>query len=156
MAGVAQLLLFVIYVNVDCKLVPRPGFHTQGLIHDLSLNEALPVQIGSIRLSDDDLHVSSRNLRQHEALVRACPPPPLSRPAEELERSLGEKRKCFGQKKAALRLKIEEREMAPVDYDTIANLQYFLEILERRGYSSADIEAIAHGNLLRFFRQAWS
>ena len=48
------------------------------------------------------------------------------------------------------------REMAPVDYDTIANLQYFLEILERRGYSSADIEAIAHGNLLRFFRQAWS
>ena len=48
------------------------------------------------------------------------------------------------------------REMAPIDYDTIADLQRFLDILERRGYSTNDIAAIAHGNLSRFFRQAWS
>ena len=48
------------------------------------------------------------------------------------------------------------REMAPIDYDTIADLQRFLDILERRGYSTDDIVAIAHGNLSRFFRQAWS
>lgn len=48
------------------------------------------------------------------------------------------------------------RELAPIDYDTIADLQRFLDILEKRGYSTQDIKAIAHGNLLRFFRQAWS
>lgn len=48
------------------------------------------------------------------------------------------------------------REMAPIDYDTIADLQRFLDILVKRGYSTQDIAAIAHGNLLRFFRQAWS
>ncbi len=48
------------------------------------------------------------------------------------------------------------REMAPIDYDTIADLQRFLDILDRRGYSTHDIAAIAHGNLARFFRQAWS
>ena len=48
------------------------------------------------------------------------------------------------------------REMAPIDYDTIADLQRFLSILDRRGYAQGDIAAIAHGNLLRFFRQAWS
>ncbi|MDE2812232.1 MAG: membrane dipeptidase [Gemmatimonadota bacterium] len=47
------------------------------------------------------------------------------------------------------------REMAPIDYDTIADLQRFLDILDRRGYSTDDIAAIAHGNLSRFFRQAW-
>ena len=48
------------------------------------------------------------------------------------------------------------REMAPVDYNTIADLQRFLDILDQRGYSTENVEAIAHGNLLRFFRQAWS
>ena len=48
------------------------------------------------------------------------------------------------------------REMAPIDYNTIADLQRFLDILADRGYSANDIEAIAHGNLLNFFRQAWS
>ena len=48
------------------------------------------------------------------------------------------------------------RELAPVDYDTIDDLQKFLAILERRGYTGDQIAAIAHGNLLRFFRQAWS
>ena len=42
------------------------------------------------------------------------------------------------------------REWAPTDYDTIADLQRFLSILERRGYGPADRDAIAHGNLLRF------
>lgn len=48
------------------------------------------------------------------------------------------------------------RELAPVDYNTIADLQIFLNHLERRGFSTADITKIAHGNLVRFFRQAWS
>jgi len=48
------------------------------------------------------------------------------------------------------------REMAPVDYNTIADLQHFLDILANRGYSTTNIEAIAHGNLLNFFRLAWS
>ena len=46
--------------------------------------------------------------------------------------------------------------MAPIDYDTIADLQRFLDILDRRGYSTNDTTAITHGNLSRFFRQAWS
>ena len=48
------------------------------------------------------------------------------------------------------------RELSPVDYDTIVDLQKFLHILERRGYSSENITRIAHGNLLRFFHTAWS
>jgi membrane dipeptidase len=48
------------------------------------------------------------------------------------------------------------RELSPVDYDTIVDLQKFLHILERRGYGQEDIAKIAHGNLLRFFHIAWS
>jgi membrane dipeptidase len=48
------------------------------------------------------------------------------------------------------------RELAPTDYNTIADLQTFLGHLERRGYSADDITKIAHGNLVGFFRQAWS
>lgn len=48
------------------------------------------------------------------------------------------------------------RELAPTDYDTIDDLQRFLEKLEHRGYSTSDIEAIAHGNLLNFFLNIWS
>ena len=47
------------------------------------------------------------------------------------------------------------RELSPVDYDTVDDLQKFLDALERRGYSQADIAKIAHGNLLDFFRRAW-
>jgi membrane dipeptidase len=47
------------------------------------------------------------------------------------------------------------RELAPVDYDTIADLQRFLDILRARGYPEADVAKIAHGNLLRLFRTAW-
>jgi membrane dipeptidase len=47
------------------------------------------------------------------------------------------------------------RELAPIDYDTIADLQRFLDILRTRGYGEEDVAKIAHGNLLRFFRKAW-
>ena len=48
------------------------------------------------------------------------------------------------------------RELAPTDCETIADLQRFPGMLARRGYTEENIAAIAHGNLLRFFRQAWS
>jgi membrane dipeptidase len=48
------------------------------------------------------------------------------------------------------------RETSPIDYDTIADLQKFLGMLARRGFSQADIAKIAHGNLLNFFRRAWT
>ena len=47
------------------------------------------------------------------------------------------------------------RELAPTDYNTIDDLQRFLEKLAQRGYAISDIEAIAHGNLLNFFRNIW-
>ena len=47
-------------------------------------------------------------------------------------------------------------EVTPTDVDTIADLQKFLDILDRRGYSKEDIGKIANGNLLGFFRTAWS
>ena len=46
------------------------------------------------------------------------------------------------------------REWSPVDYDTIADLQRFPRILERRGYGVDDVARIAHGNLLGFLRRA--
>lgn len=45
------------------------------------------------------------------------------------------------------------REWAPTDYDTITDLQRFLQILEVRGYDPSQVEAIAHGNMLRFLRR---
>jgi membrane dipeptidase len=47
------------------------------------------------------------------------------------------------------------RELAPVDLDTIADLQLFLGVLREKGYSDEDVAKIAHGNLLRLFRDAW-
>jgi len=47
------------------------------------------------------------------------------------------------------------RELAPIDYDTIADLQKFLEVLRQRGYNDHDVLKIAHGNLLRLFRNNW-
>ncbi len=47
------------------------------------------------------------------------------------------------------------RELSPIDYDTIADLQRFPDILRRRGFSEEDVTKIANGNLLRFFRNAW-
>lgn len=47
------------------------------------------------------------------------------------------------------------RDLAPTDLDTIADLQQFFVILGSRGYTDEDVRKIAHGNLIRFFRQAW-
>jgi membrane dipeptidase len=45
-------------------------------------------------------------------------------------------------------------EQAPADLGSIAGLQQMGEILALRGYSDADIDAIFHGNWLRFFTNA--
>jgi membrane dipeptidase len=47
------------------------------------------------------------------------------------------------------------RDLAPTDLDTIADLQKCLRILRARGYGEEDVRKIAHGNLVRFFRDAW-
>jgi membrane dipeptidase len=46
-------------------------------------------------------------------------------------------------------------EQSPADLDTIADLQKLLPILDRRGYTSADIAGILHGNWLDLMRHAW-
>ncbi len=45
-------------------------------------------------------------------------------------------------------------EQSPRELDTIADLQQVPDRLRRRGYREADVEAIMHGNWLRFFREA--
>jgi membrane dipeptidase len=45
-------------------------------------------------------------------------------------------------------------EQTPRDMDTIADLQKLAGILESRGYTRGDVEAIFHGNWLRFFTEA--
>jgi membrane dipeptidase len=45
-------------------------------------------------------------------------------------------------------------EQTPADLDSIADLQRLPDILRGRGYSTADISGILHGNLLRFLRSA--
>jgi membrane dipeptidase len=47
------------------------------------------------------------------------------------------------------------REQSPVDLDTVADLQRIPELLIARGYGGEDIEAIMHGNWLRFLRRIW-
>jgi membrane dipeptidase len=46
-------------------------------------------------------------------------------------------------------------EQCPYDLDTISDLQKIPALLRPRGYATDDIEAIMHGNWLRFFRTAW-
>ncbi len=48
------------------------------------------------------------------------------------------------------------REQCPADVQTIADLARLPDLLAARGYSAADIEGIAHGNFVRFLREAWS
>ncbi len=48
------------------------------------------------------------------------------------------------------------REQCPYDVETIADLQKFTGVLERRGYSQADVEKFMYGNWLRFLRRAWA
>jgi membrane dipeptidase len=47
-------------------------------------------------------------------------------------------------------------EQCPHDLDTIADLQKVAALLCKRGYADADIEAVMHGNWIRFFEHAWS
>jgi membrane dipeptidase len=47
------------------------------------------------------------------------------------------------------------REQCPCDMETIADLQKLTPILEKRGFTSKDIENIMHGNWLKFLRNAW-
>jgi membrane dipeptidase len=44
------------------------------------------------------------------------------------------------------------REQAPMDLETIADLQKVPPMLAERGYSAQDIDNIMHGNFLRFLR----
>ena len=44
-------------------------------------------------------------------------------------------------------------EQTPRDLASIADLQGISEILRRRGYRESDVDAVFHGNWLRFFRQ---
>jgi membrane dipeptidase len=46
-------------------------------------------------------------------------------------------------------------EQSPADLDTIADLQKLPDILEHRGYASADIRDILHGNGLALIKRAW-
>ena len=45
------------------------------------------------------------------------------------------------------------KEQTPADLDTIADLQKIPDLLAKRGYSAADVEAVMHGNWLRFFSE---
>jgi membrane dipeptidase len=47
------------------------------------------------------------------------------------------------------------REQCPTDVQTIADLTKLLSLLSARGYSDEDVAGIAHGNALRFLREAW-
>jgi membrane dipeptidase len=46
-------------------------------------------------------------------------------------------------------------EQCPHDLDTITDLQKIAGLLGQRGYGQADVEAIMHGNWVRFFQSAW-
>jgi membrane dipeptidase len=47
-------------------------------------------------------------------------------------------------------------EQCPHDLDTIADLQNIAGLLEQKGYTQEDVEAILHGNWVRLFRESWS
>lgn len=46
------------------------------------------------------------------------------------------------------------REQSPYDLDTIADLQKFVGILERRGYNSTDLSNIMHNNWINFLKKS--
>jgi membrane dipeptidase len=47
-------------------------------------------------------------------------------------------------------------EQCPSDLDTIVDLQRMPDLMRTRGYSETDIEAVMHGNWIRFFEKAFS
>ncbi|MEZ6134921.1 MAG: membrane dipeptidase [Pirellulaceae bacterium] len=46
-------------------------------------------------------------------------------------------------------------EQSPCDLDSIADLDKFIDILARRGYSGDDLDKICHGNFVQFLERAW-
>lgn len=46
-------------------------------------------------------------------------------------------------------------EQTPAGLDTISDLDKFIAILDRRGYTNADLRAICHGNFLGLLERAW-
>lgn len=46
-------------------------------------------------------------------------------------------------------------EQTPMDLDSIADLQTLPVLLQRRGYTAADIEGIMYGNFVSFLRRVW-
>lgn len=46
-------------------------------------------------------------------------------------------------------------ERSPTDYNTIDDLQKFLNLIRKSGYTEEDVAKIAHGNLLRLFQTTW-
>lgn len=46
-------------------------------------------------------------------------------------------------------------ELSPTDYNTIDDLQHFLDLMRNHDYSEEDIAKFAHGNLIRLFKNAW-
>ncbi len=47
-------------------------------------------------------------------------------------------------------------EQTPADVDTIADLAQLPGLLRRRGFSDDDTRLLAHGNVVRFLREAWA
>lgn len=47
------------------------------------------------------------------------------------------------------------REQCPHDLETYADLRNLVAILQRRGYSEADVQAIMHGNWIRRLNEIW-
>lgn len=47
------------------------------------------------------------------------------------------------------------KEQCPYDLETIADLQKIPTLLNKRGYSTTDIENVMHGNWLTFLRKSW-
>ena len=43
----------------------------------------------------------------------------------------------------------------PLEIQTIADLQKVPDLLQKRGFSAADIDGIFHGNWLRFLKKHW-
>ena len=48
------------------------------------------------------------------------------------------------------------REQTPADLDTIADLACIPAMLKARGYSEEEVTLVAHGNFVRFLKEAWS
>ena len=47
------------------------------------------------------------------------------------------------------------QEQSPNDLNTITDLNRLPEILDKRGYSSADVDNVLHGNWVRFLKECW-